>query len=76
MKETKCVSFELSLLKLTHFILHPLAVCGGIQRAVGTDKKIGIIYLDAHSDMSTPALTHTGILGGMDLAVILGIDMP
>ena len=26
--------------------------------------------------MSTPALTHTGILGGMDLAVILGIDMP
>ena len=23
MKETKCVSFELSLLKLTHFILHP-----------------------------------------------------
>lgn len=53
-----------------------VAVCGGIQRAVGTDKKIGIIYLDAHSDMSTPALTHTGILGGMDLAVILGIDMP
>lgn len=53
-----------------------VAVCGGIQRAVGPDKKIGIIYLDAHSDMSTPALTHTGILGGMDLAVILGIDMP
>lgn len=53
-----------------------VGVCGGIQRAIGADKKIGIIYLDAHSDMSTPSLTHTGILGGMDLAVVLGIDMP
>ena len=25
--------------------------------------------------MSTPAVTHTGILGGMDMAVILGVDM-
>lgn len=52
-----------------------VAVCGGIQRAVGTDKKVGIIYLDAHSDMSTPAVTHTGILGGMDMACIMGVDM-
>lgn len=53
-----------------------VGVCGGIQRAVGPDKKIGIIYLDAHSDMSTPSVTHTGILGGMDMAVIMGVDMP
>lgn len=53
-----------------------VAVCGGIQRALGTNRKVGIIYLDAHSDMSTPELTHTGILGGMDLAVILGFTMP
>lgn len=52
-----------------------VAVCGGIQRALGADKKIGIIYLDAHSDMSTPAVTRTGILGGMDLAVVLGVAM-
>ncbi|MEY8521916.1 arginase [bacterium 1XD8-76] len=52
-----------------------VAVCGGIQRAVGTDKRVGIIYLDAHSDMSTPAVTHTGILGGMDMACIMGVDM-
>ncbi|MDC7290073.1 arginase family protein [Blautia schinkii] len=52
-----------------------VAVCGGIQRAVGTQKKIGIIYLDAHSDMSTPEVTHTGILGGMDMAAILGVDL-
>ena len=52
-----------------------VGVCGGIQRAIGADKKVGIIYLDAHSDMSTPAVTHTGILGGMDMAAILGVDM-
>lgn len=53
-----------------------VGVCGGIQRAVGLNKKIGIIYLDAHSDMSTPELTYTGILGGMDLAVIAGVTLP
>ena len=52
-----------------------VGVCGGIQHASGADKKVGIIYLDAHSDMSTPAVTHTGILGGMDMAAILGVDM-
>lgn len=52
-----------------------VAVCGGIQRAIGADKRVGIIYLDAHSDMSTPETTHTGILGGMDLASILGYTM-
>lgn len=52
-----------------------VGVCGGIQRAIGSDKKVGIIYLDAHSDMSTPAVTHTGILGGMDMAAILGVEM-
>lgn len=52
-----------------------VAVCGGIQGALGPDKKVGIVYMDAHSDMSTPAVTHTGILGGMDMAVILGVDL-
>ena len=52
-----------------------VGVCGGIQRAIGARKRVGIIYLDAHSDMSTPAVTHTGILGGMDMAAILGVDM-
>ena len=52
-----------------------VGICGGIQRAIGADKKVGIIYLDAHSDMATPAVTHTGILGGMDMAAIMGVDM-
>lgn len=53
-----------------------VGVCGGIQRAIGSDKKVGILYLDAHSDMSTPEVTHTGILGGMDMAAILGVTLP
>ena len=53
-----------------------VAVCGGIQRYLGPDKKVGIIYLDAHSDMSTPEVTTTGILGGMDVAAILGKTLP
>ena len=53
-----------------------VGVCGGIQRAIGAEKKVGIIYLDAHSDMATPETTHTGILGGMDLAVVLGVGLP
>ena len=53
-----------------------VAVCGGIQRYLGTDKRVGIIYLDAHSDMSTPEVTTTGILGGMDVAAILGKTLP
>lgn len=53
-----------------------VGVCGGIQRAIGADKRVGIIYLDAHSDMSTPAVTRTGILGGMDMAAILGATLP
>jgi len=52
-----------------------VAVCGGMQRYIGVEKKVGIIYLDAHSDMATIKTTTTGILGGMPLAVILGKDM-
>ena len=71
----QCLRSGASLLLTGGYCKDAVAVCGGIQRAVGKDKRIGIIYLDAHSDMSTPSVTHTGILGGMDLAVILGIDM-
>lgn len=71
----KSLSSEHAILLTGGYCKDAVAVCGGIQRAIGTEKKIGIVYLDAHSDMSTPALTHTGILGGMDLASILGIDL-
>ncbi len=32
------------------YCLYAPAVAGGIQRALGTDKKIGVIWMDAHSD--------------------------
>ena len=71
----KHLSSDNALLLTGGYCKDAVAVCGGIQRAIGSDKKVAIIYLDAHSDMSTPALTHTGILGGMDLATVLGFDM-
>lgn len=71
----KHLSSNNALLLTGGYCKDAVAVCGGIQRAIGSDKKVAIIYLDAHSDMSTPALTHTGILGGMDLATVLGFDM-
>ncbi len=52
-----------------------VGICGGIQKAFGADVKIGIIYLDAHSDMSCPEWTASGILGGMDLHAIMGLGM-
>lgn len=32
------------------YCLYAPAILGGIQRAVGTDRKIGVIWVDAHSD--------------------------
>lgn len=57
-------------------------IIGGIQRAVGTDKKIGVIWLDAHSDMSTPdtmrdvapvSESSNLIVQGMPLTISLGM---
>lgn len=52
-----------------------VGVAGGIRRAYGEDKKVGIIWLDAHSDMNRPATTSTGMLGGMPLSTIVGVDL-
>ncbi len=32
-------------------------IVGGIQRALGKGKKLGIVYLDAHADIETPEMT-------------------
>ena len=53
-----------------------VGICGGIQRAFGKDTRIGIVYLDAHSDMASPEITKSGILGGMDLNCVLGLSLP
>lgn len=38
------------------------------------DKKIGILWIDAHSDINTPYTTPSGNIHGMPLAVLLGED--
>lgn len=52
-----------------------VATSGGIQRALGEDKKIGVVWLDAHSDMNRPATTTTGMLGGMPLSTMVDVDL-
>jgi arginase len=46
-----------------------LAVAAGLQRRHG---EIAVVWLDAHGDFNTPAITISGYLGGMALALLSG----
>lgn len=50
-----------------------VGLCGGLRQALGPEKRLGIIYLDAHGDFNTPETTLSGMLGGMPLAVCAGL---
>ena len=61
----------------------PLVLGGDHAQAIGTiaglarywrhhGKDIGVIWVDAHTDMNTPETTPTGNIHGMPLAVLLG----
>jgi arginase len=39
-------------------------------------KKIGILWIDAHSDFNTPTTSPSGNVHGMPLAALLGLDVP
>jgi arginase len=45
----------------------------GIKRAF-PNKRLGVIWIDAHADLHTPYTTPSGNIHGMPLSVILGID--
>lgn len=49
------------------------ASIAGIKSAF-PDKKIGVIWVDAHADMHTPYTTPSGNMHGMPLALSLGFD--
>lgn len=34
--------------------------------------KLGMVYMDAHGDFNTPETTPSGIIGGMDVAIVAG----
>ncbi len=48
-------------------------VIAGIKEA-HPDERLGIIWIDAHSDMHTPYTSHSGNLHGMPLGAALGLD--
>lgn len=61
----------------------PLVLAGDHGSAGGTiaglksmypDKRIGVIWVDAHGDMHTPYTTHSGNMHGMPLSTVLGDD--
>lgn len=39
-----------AILVSTGYCMYAPAIAGGIQRAIGTDKKIGVVWIDAHAD--------------------------
>ncbi len=43
-------------------------------RAAYPDKRVGVVWIDAHADIHTPYTTPSGNMHGMPLATALGID--
>jgi len=61
----------------------PLLLSGDHSNAAGTvagikmaypDKRLGIVWIDAHADLHTPYTTPSGNVHGMPVAAILGLD--
>jgi arginase len=48
----------------------------GVQRAIGADVRLGLLWFDAHMDSHTFETTVTGQLHGMPLATLLGHGDP
>lgn len=47
-------------------------ICG--LKAAAPDKKLGVIWIDAHADMHSPYTTPSGNMHGMPLAMVCGLD--
>ena len=69
--------------EVTHNQRFPIVLAGDHSTAGATitgikksnpDKRLGVIWIDAHADLHTPYTTPSGNLHGMPLAVCLGID--
>jgi arginase len=48
------------------------AVMGVIEGLRSLNQRIGMVYMDAHGDFNTPETTPSGIIGGMDVAIVAG----
>jgi len=47
-----------------------MGIIEGLKRSL--KKRIGLIYFDAHGDFNTPETTPSGLIGGMDVAIVSG----
>jgi arginase len=47
-----------------------MAIVEGLKQGIG--ETIGLIYMDAHGDFNTPDTTPSGLIGGMDVALLAG----
>jgi arginase len=45
---------------------------GIVEGLRSLELRIGMIYMDAHGDFNTPETTPSGIIGGMDVAIVAG----
>ncbi len=61
----------------------PLVLAGDHSTAAGTisgikdanpEKRLGVIWIDAHADLHTPYTTPSGNMHGMPLAMVCGVD--
>lgn len=55
---------------------HITGVFGGLQDTYGPGVRVGLVWFDAHGDFNTPAITPSGMLGGMPVAVCAGLCFP
>ena len=53
---------------------HSLAI--GSIAGVAKDRKLGVIWVDAHADANTPATSPSGNIHGMPVATLLGHGLP
>lgn len=52
-----------------------IGVVSGVQQACG-DKRLGLVWIDAHADFNTPEISFSGILAGMPVAILAGLAGP
>lgn len=52
-----------------------LGTLAGVSQGLGKEKRLGVIYVDAHGDFNTPESSPTGNIHGMCLAASCGIGL-
>ena len=82
-----CVKHAELMIKMLESGKVPIVLGGDHSVAAGTvagvaefyrrqNQKIGLIWIDAHSDINTPESSPSGIVHGMPLAAIMGLGPP